>query len=235
MYSRIAVAVLTGVAAFTTGCNSSNVAANSSDPAGAQKDANGQPGPLGYAPGTRPAPLTITAPEGTPIRIRTISTVSTKADRAGETFRASLEAPIVVDGTVLAPRGANVTLMVADSNKGGRIKGRAHIALRVVDVTTAGGELKPVTTNTIFHEARGTKKKDAMKVGIGSGVGAAIGALAGGGAGAAIGAGAGAGAGGAVVLATRGDPAVIPAETVLDFRLTQPLTLETSELTARAK
>ncbi len=172
MYRKIAIAAMAGVAAFTTGCNTSSVGA---------RDANGQPvGLLSPAPAR---PVTVTAPEGTAIRIRTISTVSTRGDRAGETFRASLENPLVVDGTVIAPRGSNVTLMVADSNKGGRIKGRAHIALRVVDVTTASGELKNIATNTIWHEARGTKKKDAAKVGIGSGVGAAIGAIAGGGAG----------------------------------------------------
>jgi hypothetical protein len=64
-----------------------------------------------------------------------------------------------------------------------------------------------------------------MKIGIGAGIGAAIGAIAGGGKGAAIGAGAGGGAGTGLVLATRGDPAVIPGESQLTFRLQGPITV----------
>ena len=59
-----------------------------------------------------------------------------------------------------------------------------------------------------------------------SGIGAAIGAIAGGGKGAAIGAGAGGGAGTAVVLSTHGDAAVVPAESVIQFRLEQPITVK---------
>ena len=82
-----------------------------------------------------------------------------------------------------------------------------------------------ISTNTIRREAKATKAKDAAKVGIGSGIGAAIGAIAGGGKGAAIGAIAGGAAGGGVVASTRGDPAVIAAESVLIFELRAPLTV----------
>jgi hypothetical protein len=168
----------------------------------------------------------ITAPEGTALKIRTTSTISTRANRTGETMHGSLEEPLIVDGSVLAPKGADVTLLIADSDKGGRVKGRAKLALRITSLSAADGATRDVQTNTLWREAHGTKKKDAAKVGIGSGIGAAIGAIAGGGPGAAIGAGAGAGAGGAVVLATHGDPAVIPAESVLQFNLAAPLTVE---------
>src|SRR6266511_178751 len=50
-------------------------------------------------------------------------------------------------------------------------------------------------------------------------------AIAGGGKGAAIGAGAGGGAGTGLVLATRGDPAVVPSESKLTFRLQGPITV----------
>ena len=82
-----------------------------------------------------------------------------------------------------------------------------------------------VSTNTPTFHARATKKKDGVKIGVASGIGAAIGALAGGGKGAAIGAGAGAGAGTGVVLATHGDSAVIPVETVVTFTLRQPISV----------
>src|SRR5262249_40059549 len=53
--------------------------------------------------------------------------------------------------------------------------------------------------------------------------GAIIGAIAGGGKGAAIGAGAGAAAGAGVQVLTRGDRVNVPAESLLTFRLAQPL------------
>jgi hypothetical protein len=87
---------------------------------------------------------------------------------------------------------------------------------------TTGGNFVEISTNSISREAKATKGKDATKIGIGSGIGAAVGAIAGGGKGAAIGAAAGAGAGTGVVLATTGDPAVIPSETVLVFELRSP-------------
>ena len=166
-----------------------------------------------------------TLPVGTLLRVRTTSTVSTRANRAGETFRASLEDSLVTNGLVVAPRGSDVTVEITDSNKGGRIKGRAHIALRLLSINSVGFHRR-ILTNTLWYQARGTKKKDFAKIGAGSGMGAGIGAIAGGGVGAAIGAGAGAGAGGIVVLATRGDPAVVPSESVLQFRLSEPLTVE---------
>lgn len=166
----------------------------------------------------------VTLPQGTILRIRTSTTLSTRDAKTGETVQASLDAPIMVSGAMLAPRGASATLVVADSNPGGRVKGRAQIGLRLIAVQVAGVSTH-VSTNIAWHQARATKKKDAAKIGILTGIGAAIGAIGGGGKGAAIGAGAGAGAGTAVVLSTHGDPAVVPAESVLQFQLAQPVTV----------
>jgi len=58
-----------------------------------------------------------------------------------------------------------------------------------------------------------------------TGAGAIVGAIAGGGKGAAIGAGAGAATGVGTSMATRGKAAVIPAETLVDFRLAAPVTV----------
>ncbi|MBL8221078.1 MAG: hypothetical protein JNL62_17725, partial [Bryobacterales bacterium] len=52
-----------------------------------------------------------------------------------------------------------------------------------------------------------------------------LGAIFGGGKGAATGAGAGGAAGAGTVLATRGKPVVLPAETRISFRLSQPVTI----------
>jgi hypothetical protein len=123
---------------------------------------------------------------------------------------------------VVVPKGAEVEGRVVNADQGGRVKGRASISVQLTGLQVSGKTV-PIATNTIAREARGTKGKDAAKIGIGSGIGAAIGAIAGGGKGAAIGAGAGAAAGTGVVLGTRGAAAVIPSESVLIFELRSPV------------
>jgi hypothetical protein len=175
--------------------------------------------PVTPTPPPPPPPEPIEIAAGTPIAVRMNTTLSTKTSTAGETFTAELARPLVVDGKTIAPRGAVVTGVIASADDGGRVKGRAHIALRLTQIRLPDGSPVQVATNAPSFEAKGTKKRDAVGIGVASGIGAAIGAIAGGGKGAAIGAGAGAGAGTAGVMATKGAAAVIPAETVVTFKL----------------
>lgn len=172
-----------------------------------------------------PAVRRVTLDPGTPIVVRTTSTISTKAARAGERFTASLEEPLMAGRRIVARKGALVEGVVVESNEGGRVKGKAALAVTLSSLTTGTGERVEIATNTIGNQAKSAKKKDAAKVGIGAAAGAIIGAIAGGGKGAAIGAGVGAGAGGAGVLLTRGNAAEIPSETVLQFELIGPATV----------
>lgn len=180
-------------------------------------------------PASRPAPTArrLTVPEGTPLQVRTTTLLSTKTAEAGESFVANLAEPVVVDGNVVAPRGARVKGTVVESDPGGRVRGRAFLSVRLTSIELENGQTVEIATNTVGQEAKSSAKKDAAKVGIASGVGAAIGAIAGGGRGAAIGAGAGAAGGTGVVLATRGEPAEIPSESVLTFTLRSPIRVET--------
>jgi len=155
--------------------------------------------------------------------VRLQSTLSTKTATAGEAFDATLADPIVINGLRLADRGATAHGVVVSSDDGGRVKGRAQLAVRLNSITLANGKEVALQTSPVYRVAPASKKKDALKIGIGSGIGAAIGAIAGGGKGAAIGAGAGAGAGTGVVLATKGAPAVLPVETALRFELREPI------------
>jgi len=172
------------------------------------------------------APQSVTLPQGTALKVRLIPTLSTETHKGGETFEATLAEPLVVGGQTVVPRGASVTGKVVESDAGGRVKGVAHIAVQMTSLAVNGGRQVSVVTDTVSHEANTTKGKDAAKVGIGSGVGAAIGAIAGGGKGAAIGAAAGGAAGTGVVLATRGEAAVLPSESVLTFTLQAPVQIQ---------
>jgi len=76
------------------------------------------------------------------------------------------------------------------------------------------------------REGIGKNQRTAEMVGGGAVLGTLLGAVAGGGRGAAIGAIAGAAAGAGAQVLTRGKTVNVPAETVLTFRLDQPLTLQ---------
>lgn len=164
----------------------------------------------------------VTLPEGTQLTVRTTVALSTNTQQAGQTFSAHLENALIHDGIEIAPKGAEVEGRIVEADKGGRVKDRASLSVQLTGLHATGGQLVEISTNSISREANATKGKDATKIGIGSGIGATVGAIAGSGKGAAIGAAAGAGAGTGVVLATTGDPAVIPSETVLVFALRSP-------------
>ena len=173
-----------------------------------------------------PQPRIVTLPEGTVLKVRTTTAISTNTHQTGDTFVGTLHEPLIEGiARIVAPKGARVEGLVADANKGGRVKGVAEIAVRLTKLNSANGQVVDIATGSVARRARTTKKSDATKIGIASGVGAAIGAIAGGGKGAAIGAATGAGAGGGLVLATRGEPAVIGRESVLTFKLSAPLTI----------
>lgn len=173
-----------------------------------------------------PVLKTYTLPSGSNIRVQTTSTLSTKTVQQGATFAGSLADPITVDGTVIASRGANVVGRVVQADDGGRVKGRAFLEVSLTSLQLVNGDSVSVQTASFSQEAKSAKGKDAAKVGIASGIGAAIGAIAGGGKGAAIGAGVGAGAGTGAVLATKGEAAVIPAESVITFRTESPISVK---------
>jgi hypothetical protein len=177
------------------------------------------------APAPAPAPKPLVLDAGTVIKVRPSHTLSTKTLKTGDGFDAVLEEPLVAGGREVFPKGSMVMGKVVESDPGGRVKGVASLSVTLNMLHTPDGKMYDVATNTVSVQAKTTKTKDAEKVAIGTAVGAAIGAIAGGGKGAGIGAATGAGAGTGVVLATRGDPAEIPSETVLQFSLNSPVTV----------
>ena len=214
-------------AASTAASNPGAVASNASANPGAAPANTAGAGAAPAAPSAAPPapPRVFTIRSGAQISIFTAKELSTKTVKDGDLFTASLARPIVDGDWVIAKRGATVQGVVVNSDPGGRVKGRASMTVKLRSLQLADGRTVDLSTSSYTKEAKGTKKKDAMKIGIGAGIGAAIGAIAGGGKGAAIGAGAGGGAGTGLVLATRGDPAVIPSESQLNFRLQGPITV----------
>jgi hypothetical protein len=172
-----------------------------------------------------PKPHVVTIPAGTIVPVRIGETISSERSHAGDTFTATLDQPLVIDGFVIAERGARAQGRIVESERSGRVHGLAQLGIELTQLTTADGQHIRLNTAAFQKQGEASKKQDAAKVGIGAAIGAAIGAIAGGGKGAGVGAGVGGAAGAGDVLLTRGKAAEIPVETRISFRLSEPVTV----------
>jgi BON domain len=173
------------------------------------------------APPPPPQPRTVTVPAGAIITVRTIDPVDSATNTTGQIFKASLDAPIVVDNRVVVPRGADVYMKLINASSAGHLKGKSELTLALQSVVFQG-KAYTVVTSDVSQSGASRGKNSAMKIGGGAVLGALIGGLAGGGKGAAIGAAAGGGAGTGLQVFTKGKQIKIPSETRLDFTLQQP-------------
>jgi hypothetical protein len=184
-----------------------------------------QPVPELPAPPPPPPPRQVTLTAGTLIPARTIEGLSSDRNQAGDGFTATLDAPLVVNGLVIAERGARLEGKVVQADKAGRVKGVSDLSLELTQITTSDGQRVPIETESFIKHGQTSKGADAAKIGGGAALGAIIGAIAGGGKGAAIGTGVGGAAGTGAVVGTRGKAVAIAPETRISFRLKNAVTL----------
>lgn len=221
------------VLAFLVSCQKSNTPANTTDNSsnaggntGSNANASASPsGSEGAAGGgnteaRRAEPLVI--PAGTRITVSLGETLSSKDSQAGQEFSATVAQPVVVDGRTVIKDGATAHGAVVQSKGMGHFKGGALLEVRLNSVAIEGKD-HPIETAAVEHSVKGKGKRSTVLIGGGAGAGALIGALAGGGKGAAIGALAGGGAGTAGAAFTGSKEVVLPAESALTFKLTQPV------------
>ena len=176
-------------------------------------------------PGDVRTPHTVTIGVGTMLPVRIGETLSSANNERGDTFLATLDQPLVVDGFVIAERGSRVEGRVVEAEAPGRTKGSSHIGIELVKISTSDGQHVRIRTAAYKKDSNSSTGNDVAKVGIITAIGAAIGAAADGGKGAAIGAGVGGAAGVADVMLTRGKPVEIRVETRLSFRIQEPVTI----------
>ena len=157
--------------------------------------------------------------------VRLNETISTDHNYPGDTFTASLDKAIVVDGFVIADRGSRVIGKVITAERSGRVKGTSDLTIALTQIHTTDGQTVNIETTPWNKQGQQTKKRDGAEIAGGAALGAIIGAIAGGGKGAAIGAGSGGAAGTGVVLTQRGKEATFPAETRLTFTLQAPVSI----------
>ena len=202
------------------------VAENSqpADPAPADAPPSDPVSSTAPAPPPPPPSQKVTIDQGTSISIRLIDSVDSEKNQIGDTFHASLNLPLLADGSEAIPAGTDVAGHVVDLQNATQFDGQSLVVLQLDTINTKG---KSYTLQTDQYRKEGSSrsKSTAEKVGGGAILGGIIGAIAGGGKGAVIGTAAGAGAGGAVQAGSKNPQIKLPSETVLNFTLQAPLTV----------
>jgi len=188
-------------------------------PPAAPSPAAAKPAPSAAKPAApKPAaPKPITVPASTALNVRLTQAIDVDVSKAGQTFKAIIDDPVMIGGSVVIPRGASATIQAAKVEQSGKFKGSDKISLKM-NAIAFGGFVYEVVTGYVEAKGKGEGKRTARKVGGGAGLGAIVGGIAGGGEGAAIGAAIG-GVTGAAVSSQGEEHLQLPAETRLQFQL----------------
>jgi hypothetical protein len=164
-------------------------------------------------------------PAGTEVFVRTEETIDSGKAVEGQSFPGEVTRDVRDEaGDVVIPRGSNARIVIVSTSKGGHFHGASDLVLDLASVSV-DGRLYQVHTIPLEERGKagvGVNKRTAEYSGGAAAFGAIVGAIAGGGKGAAIGAGSGAGAGAVAEILTKGTIKV-PVESILTFRLDQPL------------
>jgi hypothetical protein len=172
-----------------------------------------------------PAPKKYIIDQGTQISVRLIDPIDSEKNQAGDTFHATLNTPLNSDGDEAVPAGVELTGHLVDVKSASKFAGQSMVSMQL-DSLSFGGKTYNLQTDQYKKQGASRGKNTAEKVGGGAVIGSIIGALAGGGKGAAIGGAAGAGVGGGVQAASKSQQIKLPSETVLNFTMQAPITVE---------
>jgi hypothetical protein len=179
-----------------------------------------QASPLPSAPA--PVAHNITLPAGTAIPVRITQTLDSATAQTGDKFAGALASDLIVDGLVVLAQGTPVTGHVDAVQDAAHFKGNSLLTLSLSAINHKGERID-VSTEAFTKQGAGRGKNTAEKIGGGAAVGAILGGIFGGGKGAAIGAAAGGGVGAGANSVTRGQQVQVPSETVVRFRLLDPI------------
>ena len=162
-----------------------------------------------------------TIPGGTRLALELDQPVNSETSKVGDEITAKLDESVVIDEITVLPVGTKVYGSVTEVSPAGKVKGRAHLAMRFTRVA-AGGENYAIAAPFAMTAPSG-KNEDAQKIVLPAAGGAVIGAILGGKKGAAVGAAVGGGAGTAHVLMTEGKDVGLRDGAVIGVTLGQPL------------
>lgn len=190
-----------------------------------QYPSRGQYPAYGNYPPPQPVSGPVTIPAGTLLQIRTNQPLDVTKLQPGATFEATA-ASDVFEGNVLAiPRGALLEGTVVEAKKPGDLAGSGEISLQITSLNMSGRQY-PLQTDVWSSKEPNKAGYTARNTVGGALVGAIIGGIVGRGPGAAAGAIIGGGAGMLASAHTNGPRVLLPPETLLNFHLSTPVTVQ---------
>ena len=179
------------------------------------------------APPPPPAPefIDLTVPSDAVLGLQIERTVSSELARVEDRVDARVTRDVRVGDRIAIPAGATVRGSVSEVDRGGRVKGKARLAIKFHTIVLADGTQLPLKTDPVVREGQSPGGESAAKVGGAAIGGAILGAILGGGKGAAIGGAVGAGAGTAAAMTNDRNPATLAAGTTVTVRMQAPITV----------
>jgi hypothetical protein len=174
----------------------------------------------------RPQIVEVVVPAASVIGLQVETSVNSETARVEDRVEARVTRDVIADGRVAVPAGSKAIGDVVLVERGGKMKDKARLGVRFHTLVLADGSQVAFRSDSIFREGASPGNESARKIGGAAVGGAILGAIIGGGKGAAIGGATGAGAGSAVVMAGDRNPATLPAGTVVNVRLTSPVTVD---------
>ena len=178
-------------------------------------------------PPTPPAPeyVEVTVPPDAVLGLQIERTVSSELARIEDKVEARVTRDVRVGDRIAIPAGSTVRGSVTEVDRGGRLKGRARLAVRFHTVVLADGTQVGLKTDSVVREGQSPAGETTAKVGGAAIGGAILGAILGGGKGAAVGAGVGAAGGTAAAMTNDRNPATLTAGTTVTVRMQAPVTV----------
>lgn len=182
----------------------------------------------------------VSVPEGTPLKVKLETTISTFSSKVGDPFQGKTTEPVVIEGKTLIPAGSTIEGRVTKLNEPRRISGKPTIVIFPEHIVLPDGQRFMLNAVLVDTDIKGTDvneegqfkgtghdKRDQIEVAGGTGAGMLIGGLAGGPPGLVIGGAIGAGATTTHWLVQRRS-AVLPSGTGLLLELSRPMTMSTT-------
>ena len=180
------------------------------------------------APAPAPAPEAVVVRAGTEIVASTTSEVSTRRNKAGETFTANVTEAVESGGRTVIPAGATVTFKIIESKEAENRDKPGSLVILPVSITTGGKtyDINAEVTDLQYElKGRGVTAGDAGKVAAGAAVGAIVGQIltkkTGG---TVVGGAIGAAAGTAIAIRSADKDIVVPSGGRVVIKLKDPLT-----------
>ena len=157
---------------------------------------------------------TIRLPEGTVVPIRMADDVNSNHDKPGTMFTGTVDPSVLINNTVVIPRGTEAHIRMVEAKKGGHIKGKAKVRLELTSLIINGQRLGVDTDAPSKNKgAAGAKSSAVAKSGAKS-----SGAVSNGGV--------GYGVAGPVIAAFSAAKVEVKAGSRVDFTLESPFTFE---------